>query len=233
MLKYTFNILLVLLSLSSFCQEKKQAQRQFFIRTGIDVSRFALPYVNDIEVNGMEFSLDTEIKKNYFPTLEVGFNKIDNLSDLHYYTLEGTYWRFGINYNMLKYKHRIDRNIFFVGIRYGNSSFTQEANSIQFENEWGGYETSIPKTDLSAHWAEFIIGLKGEIFKNFYMGYSIRIKTLISQSDNKGYTPYFIPGYGKHQKVHPGMSYSVSYAIPMKNPNLLFKRKANKKSKQE
>ncbi len=240
MLKYTFKLLLVLLSFSSFCQEQELPKRQFFIRAGIDLSRFALPYVNDVPVNGMEFSLDTEIKYKFFPTLEAGYNSIDNTSKTfndegestyaHHYTLEGTYWRVGLNYNMLKYKHRIDRNIFFIGIRYGNSSFTQEANNIQFKNEWGLYEMTVPKMDLTAHWAEFIIGLRGEIFKNFYMGYSIRIKTLISQTDDKGYTPYYIPGYGKgHQNIHPGMSYSVFYAIPIINPKLLFKQKSNKK----
>ncbi len=242
MLKYTFKLLLVLISLSSFAQEKALPKRQFFIRAGFDLSRLALPYVNDIPVNGFEFSLDTEIKYKFFPTFEAGYNKVDNITETyndegestyaHQYKAEGTYWRLGLNYNMLKYKHRLDRNIFYIGVRYGNSSFSQEAPNIELVNEWGTYETSVPKTNLTAHWAEFIMGLRGEIFTNFYMGYAIRIKTLISQTDDQGFTPYYIPGFGKGFKnIHPGMSYSVFYAIPMKNPKLYFKRKANKKLK--
>jgi len=250
MLKFIFNIVFLFTVFVSFAQQeeteppveqtppkstnKKQVvsvykqpplpERQTFIRFGTDLSRFFSGWVHEISMTGYEFSVESEIKYSYFPTLEYGHNVIDDETDIHHYKAEGSYYRIGLDYNMLKYQHRLDRNLFYVGFRYSFSSFWQEAPSLTLENEYGSINTSIPKTDITAHWAEFLIGLKGEIYHNFFMGYSIRIKTMINQSNDQGITPFFIPGYGKGEKsIHAGMNYSIYYAIPIKK--ISFKKK--------
>ena len=75
--------------------------------------------MNDIGHTGFEMSLDAELKYRYFPTVEVGTNKIEySQSDIEYQS-QGNYLRMGLNYNMLNYKQRFDRNLFFIGARIG------------------------------------------------------------------------------------------------------------------
>ena len=196
-------------------------ERQVFVRTGIDLSRFAMPFINDFGHSGLELSLDTELKYRYFPTLEAGYSQIKDHTELHNYDLYGNYFRVGFNYNVIKYKHRLDRNMFFIGARYGYTSFYHQADKIVIANQWGITETSFPEAQLNAHWFEGIIGLRGEIVKNIYMGYTIRVKQMLSHSDYGNYTPYWVPGFGKATKsMVIGISYSIFYAIPIKEPNL-------------
>lgn len=218
MLKYFISTLFLSIAIGSFAQmqEQKLPQREMFIRPGVDLSRFILPYMNDISVNGFELSLDAEVKYSLFPTVEFGMNSIKDDNEMHNYSAEGSYWRIGLNYNMLKYQHRLDRNIFFIGARYAQSSYWQKSTNISFENEWGTSTVDIPKTNLSLRWIEAVIGIRGEIVKNLFLGYTIRVKGKLSSKDYENITPYFIPGYGSALKnVRTGMSFTVSYAIPI------------------
>ncbi len=222
-MRYFISILFIAASLTSLAQ--KELERQSFVRVGLDLSRFALPLINDFGQTGAEFSLDTEIKLRYFPTIELGYNKIQDYTDNHNYDSYGNYFRIGFNYNMINYSHRLDRNIFYVGARYGFSNFWHQADKILITNGWGTLETSLPETQLNAHWFEGVIGMRAEIIKNFYMGYTIRVKSMISHSDYGNFTPYWIPGFGKGtETIVVGMSYSIFYAIPIKNPKLDFEK---------
>jgi len=236
MLKSIFKILVILLSLQVSAQkvivpkqpEKKKPERQIFVRVGVDLSRIAVNYIGKIPYQSFEASLDGEIAEKYFPTFEAGWSKLDEntinpsdqtLTSQYNYSMSGTYYRLGMDYNMLKYKQHLDRNIFYIGARVAFSTFNHEANQIIHTNPWGTIETSFPKTSLSAGWFEGVIGLRGEIVHNLYMGYTIRVKRIISHTDFNSMNPYIIPGYGKGSKKSTvGMSYSIFYAIPLKNP---------------
>ncbi|MBI9069680.1 MAG: hypothetical protein JEZ09_20455 [Salinivirgaceae bacterium] len=198
---------------------QNKLERQFFIRPGVDLSRFAVPYMNDNNQKAWEVNLDCEIKYRYFPVVELGSNSVKINTKTYEYKSEGSYMRFGFNYNMLNYRQRFDRNIFFVGFRYGISNFTHEAPYIKISNEWGDYKSSFENTNINAHWTEFVIGLRGEILKNIYLGYTFRVKQMLKHSDYNNLAPYWTPGFGKGSSGRlVGMSYSISYAIPIKNP---------------
>lgn len=230
-LKYIISITFIALTYISSAQDK--LERQKFIRIGTDVSRFALPYVHDFGLSGAEFSIDGEVRYDLFPTIEAGFNKISDLrqeynenNELtyeHNYQLEGNYIRIGLNYNMINYRHRLDRNLFFIGARFAMAKYSHKADDINIENNWGAFKTNLPETKLSNQWFESVIGIRGEILKNLYMGYTIRIKTILNDPDYGSFKPFWIPGYGKSTKNWSmGMSYSIFYAIPIKNPKLDF-----------
>lgn len=214
-------LLFIIIVLPSVSVAQDEHERQVFIRTGVDLSRFALPFINNYGLSGLELSIDTEIKYNFFPTVEAGFNRVKDYTELHEYDLYGNYFRVGLNYSVTKYQHRLDRNIFFIGARYGYSGFSHQANRISITNQWGIYDTSFPTTNLNAHWFEGVIGLRGEVFKNLFLGFTIRVKSMITHSDYKNYTPYWVPGYGEATKsIAIGMSYSVFYAFPLKKLEL-------------
>ncbi len=197
----------------------EEPKRQVFIRFGVDVSRLGLNALSDYNHSGFEMSLDTEIKFRYFPTVEIGVNNLSHHTKVMNYQSEGNYFRIGLDYNILNYRQRFDRNLFFVGARYGSTTFSQQISNVILTNEWGSVALDFAPENLSAHWVEAVIGLRGEIFKNFYMGYTIRIKQMISHTQYGDFVPNWIPGYGKGSRIRTlGMSYSLFYAIPIKNP---------------
>ena len=243
MLKSIINILLILAffqvsaqkALAPKLPEVQKPERQIFVRFGVDLSRIAVNYIGKIPYQAFEASVDGEVVQKYFPTFEAGWSKLTNSTvnisaqdpAIQYnYQMSGTYYRVGMNYNMLKYKQHLDRNIFFVGARLATSGFSQEASQVSLTNAWGTLETSFPKTSLHAYWFEGVIGLRGEVVRNLYMGYTIRIKRMIAHSGYNGINPYIIPGYGKGSKSSTvGISYSIFYAIPIKNPKINYPKK--------
>jgi hypothetical protein len=55
------------------------------------------------------------------------------------------------------------------------------------------------------------------------MGFTVRVKPMIYHSEYNNYTPFWVPGYGEATKdIAIGLSYSVFYAIPLKDPKLDF-----------
>ena len=245
MLKSIINIVLILAffqvsaqkALAPKLPETPKPERQVFVRFGVDLSRIAVNYIGKIPYQAFEASVDGEVAQKYFPTFEAGWSKLANSTvgesaqepAIQYnYLMTGNYYRIGMNYNMLKYKQRLDRNIFFVGARLATSGFSQEADQISLTNPWGTIETSFPKTSLHAYWFEGVIGLRGEIVRNLYMGYTIRIKRMLAHSAYNNINPYIIPGFGKGSKSSTvGISYSIFYAIPIKNPKINYPKKGN------
>ena len=90
-------------------------------------------------------------------------------------------------------------------------------------NYYGTYfevptHTSDSKVDgLNAHWSEFIIGVKVEMFNNFYVGMSIAMKKMISQREPDNFKNLYIPGYERVYLNNTGFgfNYTLSYAIPL------------------
>ncbi len=56
-----------------------------------------------------------------------------------------------------------------------------------------------------------------EVLKNFYLGWSLHDRLLLTKKLSKGdYPPMVIPGYGKGNKGNVfDVQYTVSYLIPM------------------
>lgn len=202
-------------------QKEKQGEtiemptRKRYVRIGCDLSRFALPLIGDIGSNGTEFYVDGELFYNWFPTLEIGtqsvkHNRIDTIN----YKMNGQYYRIGVDYNILKYAHRLDRNTFFVGARLGVANFKHEATDIRVETFHGIRKSEIEQTSHNKVWGEVLFGGKCELMPNLFMGLVVRVKCMPNRSCGN-LTPYIIPGFGKAKnRVNAGISYTIAYAIP-------------------
>lgn len=183
------------------------------LRVGIDLLKPILSFVNN-QPQGAEFSLDYEIKKNYFAVIEGGWQQME-LDEIRYnYATDGVYGRLGIDYNFMKRTKRMSAEMAYVGFRYGFSSFNLQADSVLLsESYWGDLLTSVPKTSLQAHWAELLLGVKAEILDNFFLGWTIRAGFLVGGGiTNREVVPIRVPGYGKTEKKPVfGFTYSVFY----------------------
>ena len=184
------------------------------IRFGMDVTRPFQDLWTKGNRYGTEFSAEMEIWPSLFPVFETGYERLNIKTNYVDYSSKGSYSRFGIDYNFLQPEHAKDKDNLFIGFRYGFALAGQQVNNYMIDSYWGVENGSFANQTFSAHWGEILIGTKGEIFPNFYMGWTIRGKIKISQ---KNLTPpvYFIPGYGKAEKgFNLDFTYSLYYNIP-------------------
>lgn len=201
-----------------FAQERIVKDRG--LRFGTDVSKFILPLFYP-ETRGYEFLGDFQILDNIFLAGEYGLSntKLDTDSYTFNYDLNGRYIKLGLNRNLLKHDDVTKNDLVFVGFRYSYTGFKHKASNINIVDEkWD--ETIITETEeisLWCHYIDLVAGVKTELFKNIYIGWTVRgMVRLVLKSDNI-MTPYYIPGFGKgDKKAAISFNYSVYYRIPYK-----------------
>lgn len=186
------------------------------IRLGCDVSRFTLGEFQPGR-KGIEFTIDTEVKSNLYVTLEAGIEGAIRNNDRIRYKSNGYYGRIGFDYNMLKLKDSHHKDMVYVGARYGYYSIEQQTDWYMVPNPLISGDTlvgSIPPANLNGHWLEGVFGVKVELFRNFYLGTSMRLRSLIYTKKGANF-PLFNPGYGNgSKKLNFGLTYTISYQIP-------------------
>ena len=222
-LYYTFVLcLLAAISYGQAEKEKKVAPkrtdnyiRMRGIRVGMDLTRpFQYLWVKGNRY-GYEFTADMELWPNLFPVFETGYDIMKIETQYINYTGQGTYSRIGIDYNLLEAKSVEEKDIFYIGLRYGFTIANQQVNQYMIDSYWGQTTGNFANQSYFAHWGEILLGIKGEIFHNFYMGWTVRGKVRLSHTDLGMPPEYFIPGYGDAEKKFTlDFTYSVFYNIP-------------------
>ena len=165
-----------------------------------------------------EINAEVNLKNRYFPVIEIGYGTIDTTNDetdIHFNT-SAPYFRIGANYNVFYKKPHLP-GYFTVGLRYGYTSFKYDIQAPDLvDPNWG--HTSIPfdykgvKTNVG--WIELVLGLKANVFQNFYMGFTARYRSRLSMKKNEYSEPYYIPGYGKGKSSNLGITYNLVYKLP-------------------
>ena len=65
-------------------------------------------------------------------------------------------------------------------------------------------------------------GLKVETFNNVYLGFSLRLNKLLSDSKPDNFDTLFIPGFNKvtdDNTFGSGFNYTLTYSIPLRKKN--------------
>ena len=166
---------------------------------------------------GAEVSLDYEIHKNFYPVIEAGWQKTDTHSEEFNYRSDGSYGRIGLDYNIFKRNPKQKYDMVFPGLRFGYSKSTQGGDGV-IVNYWGNYKYNLPEFDVTAYWLEFAGGMKVEIIKNIFIGWSGRARFMLNHTDTDIMDSYLIPGFGdSEKKVNLGINYSIFYRFPIVN----------------
>lgn len=73
-------------------------------------------------------------------------------------------------------------SFFYIGIRYGFSFFTYDIDNILVESPYWGESEKLQITGQKswAHWGELLGGLRVQVYKNFYMGWTVRYRLMFS-----------------------------------------------------
>ncbi len=220
--RYSLTIALVILALSSTASDKpteEQSNKQFKetgLRIGFNLSRPFQSLWTKGDRWGAEFSADVEFKPDLFVTAEAGWEKLKIEQERVNYNANGSYLRIGADYNMLNVSDELkDKSTLFIGLRYGLGASGQTVENYNTESYWGKINGSFGKQNYFSHWGEVVLGMKAEIAKNIYLGWDIRVKFLVGQSDTGMPPPYFVAGYGTNNTaVNFDFSYSIIYSIP-------------------
>lgn len=228
--KFSFSLVAALMVCSNI-HGQDTIMRIRGLRLGVDLSRLALQYVEPGR-SGYCFSADFEAFKNFYPTVQYGWQTLSfKKSKPNYqYNSEGKYWRVGFEYNALKKIKYSQYEMVFIGVNYGFSKFTQKADSAYiYDSHWGGNYASVPTIDHRADWAELTAGVRAELFKNFFIGWSFSGRMLLWHTRHSPLVPYESPGFGTIQlKTSLGFNYSIYYRIPLFKVKYINNKKADK-----
>jgi hypothetical protein len=198
------------------------------LRLGIDLSRILIkafqPYRTDITFYG-----DYRLNKKLYAAAEVGWQTVSHSDSNYTYKGNGAFMTVGVDYNFQKKQPDLkERFMFYGGLRYGFAHLSYEAPSYTiYDSYWGDrIPGSFPKVSASAHWVELLIGIKAEVLKNFFLGWNIREKIMVSGPKSDVFPPIVIPGYGNGVKGSQfDWQYTVSYMIPLGDIKLREPRK--------
>lgn len=177
-----------------------------------------------------ELSLTANLRNKYLPTLEVGYGTQDEWSENGIHArAKAPFFRIGMDYNVL-HKKKEKNSFLYAGLRYGfspiqfdisNAPLTDPIYGGTSENPsfsdiyWGGSVPFEKSMKASLHWIEAVLGVKVQIYKNFNMGWSVRLKYKIGGKNDPYGSPDYIPGYGKNHNSNLGMTYSLIYKLPL------------------
>lgn len=222
-------VLLMLTSLfasqTANAQEKKVLTKEEWAQTplfqgvmlGVDVSGLANKVLGS-DIFSTEASVQLNLKNRFFPIVEIGYGSIETTNeetDIFYQT-EAPYFRVGMDYNVFYQKPYLP-GYFTVGLRYGHSAFKYDIQAPELTDpNWG--HTEIPfayeGVKSNANWLELVLGLKTQVYKSFYMGFSVRYRSRLNIKKSEHSEPYYVPGFGKNGSSNIGILYNFYYNIP-------------------
>lgn len=200
---------LLLLSSHSLCAQQTadsglagdtlaaKTQRAWHLSVGTDVAGAFLAATTSYGV--LEGNLRLNLHETYFPTLEVGMGMSDHTNDeshLHYRT-HSPYFRLGCDYNFIKDKSSGNR--IFAGMRYGFTPFRYDVDGPDLYDPVHHKYHPFAFKGLSAtsHWAEVVAGLEARVWGILHLGWSVRYKLRINESNTAVGHAWYVPGYGK------------------------------------
>ena len=197
-------------------------KQKYGLRLGIDLSKPVRSFLDD-NYTGIEIMGDYRLTKKLYLAGEIGTEEKTDITDYLNATAKGSYFKAGIDYN--SYQNWLDmENMIYGGLRVGVSSFNQTLTSYTVYNTDQYYNAPYTVTDsqvfngLSAIWIEMIIGLKAEVFNNFYVGINAQLKGRITEDKPSNFGNLYVPGFNKvydSGRFGVGFGYNVSYLIPI------------------
>jgi len=223
MLRYILISLFILaipeISAQTVVLNKKEVKKdQQGLSLGIDIAPFIMLAFQP-ERKGTSFIGRYFFKTNWFIVGEAGFANVNFDKESYAYKSNGGFLKLGMDYNFFKGNDPGNSNNITAGIRYGIATQNHESPRYTIiDDYWGDYTGSIEPGNVTSHFLDFVGGIRTEVLKNFYMGWTFRIKLLLAANTNSVLKPYTIPGYGKgSNKVNIGFTYTLEYQIPFKS----------------
>jgi hypothetical protein len=194
---------------------------RYGVRVGVDLYKLTRG-LYDSDYKGVEFVGDYRLSKKYYLAAEIGSENKTTDDDRLNSTTKGSYLKAGFDYNL--YENWLDmENLITIGLRYGFSTFSQKLNTYKTYNAnpyWGEVPPVVSGekfNGLSASWLEVNTGIKVKVFNNVFVGFSVQLKTLVTNKKPDNFDNLYIPGFNRtyNGNFGVGFNYTVSYFIPI------------------
>jgi hypothetical protein len=186
------------------------------INVGADISG-PLYYLYDKNNLTIEGFISVDIDTNKAVVFETGYQNYKYSQYNYDYLSSGVFFRAGIDFNLLR--HEVSKGEYYagVGLRYALGVFTDEVPFLDYDNYWGTTSSSVPPSTHASHSVEVSPGIRTELFRNFSIGFTARLRFLIYSGSSPDLKPINIPGYGNGSKrFSPGFNYYMVLSIPYK-----------------
>lgn len=246
-LKYFISIVLIVVFCNSISAQNNNATEKttvtndsiektlkYGLRVGIDLSKLLRSSLDD-DYKGFEIIGDYRLTKNWYLAGEFGTEENTTATDNLNFSTSGSYFKIGADYNFFDNWLGME-NMIYSGFRAGVSTFGHTINSfntystnqywpIQFTDT-----TAKEFNGLSFTWIEFLVGIKAEVFNNFFIGINAQLKSRITQDIPDDFENLYVPGFNRtydNVRIGVGYGYSLSYMIP------LYKKNIKKKTEDE
>lgn len=211
---YVLFISLLAISLQAVAQENDTIVVPHSLGIGIELSGPVI-YAVDSSIFNLEVQLAWRLNRKYHIVAEPGIAKYSYSQYNYSYKSGGFFLRGGVDINLMKTKSDPGNHFAGIGLRYGIALFSQETPSANWSGYWGEHSFSVDPRFVHAHFIEVSGGVRGEIFRNILIGWSIRGRLLLYQSAGSDARPAMIPGIGSVSKsIIPGFSYHLIWVIP-------------------
>ena len=194
---------------------------KYGLRLGVDLSKPLRTLLED-GYSGFEIVGDFRVSKKFYAAVELGNEKKDWVEPYVSSKTSGSYAKIGFDYNAYENWLGMSNSI-NMGLRYGFSTFSQELLSYRIYTDNPAFPTQTitdPKefTGLTAHWTEFILSVKVEVLKNFYVSLNAQLKIMLNEEEPENFGNLYVPGFNRtydYSKFGVGYGYTVSYLIPI------------------
>ena len=194
------------------------------LRLGVDLFK---PIKSSSEGDNLNYEIvgDLQVTENLYLAGEYG--SIDRLIEDENinFNSSGNFLRIGFNYNMFNNWVGMDNSI-YLGLRYATSNFSNTILDYTVRNQDSYFSNLVDReyqtneySNLSGNWIEIVAGLKVETFNNVYLGFSLRLNKLLSNSKPDNFDTLFIPGFNKvtdDNTFGSGFNYTLTYSIPLR-----------------
>ncbi len=185
-----------------------------YMPTMIQFGYNVIPLINTTFFNGIT-SQNGQVGIDFANNLlfvDFGAQKTIREGDSYNYTNEGTFYRIGIETNVLK--NRSDANGLTLGLRYARSRFSDQ---MQISDDFGFGPVTLDQSNsaVKSGWLELTLGLNVRVYKQIYFGYLVRYKVYKSNNGVGMLIPYDLPGFGKNENDSTvGFDYYVRWVLP-------------------
>lgn len=185
------------------------------VRIGLDLARVGFNFMFPSRV-GFEFQADYALRKNaVYLAAEAGYGRGNIDYSFLKYTTQSTFARIGIEKSFLDKVGDEDFDIGFLGFRYGIAGGSYSDAEFSVLSPFGGKsEGEEPGRNFVVHWGEIVGGIKVEVWRGIFLGWTVRGKFLFNPKQFRSISPNYIAGYGKGDRTSIfDFNFYLSYAL--------------------
>jgi len=217
-------------------QDSVVPREPYGLRIGYDLAKTWRSQTKE-GYTGNEFSADLRIGGFRYLAVEVGREKITLMEDRYVWTPSGSYLKAGLDVNFYDNWFGMN-NMIFGGFRLARAHYEVKTESMMWYDSnryWHPDQYAIateipgPVRGLKSHWVEAVVGIKAELFKNVYLGGSLRLGYLVSAPKSINAPNHWIPGFNTvtdEARFGSSYQYQLSYLVPLfERPKVYRKKK--------